>query len=222
MAVERTIQGYFLPVVGLVRFSVRKTGVFSWALPTKSTPSFPGNAARYSAARSSLRCPLANASSGTWCCRTNASMLAMKALLIGSMSADEANGCPRWWRRNQTTPCSRCKSDMYTLRYMRSMPSTSRRTCSRRTSATVRGTLMDGSGRHGPSRTHQPHRGSNGDAFQHAPLRHDRSLSCLHLVGLRRSLVRNSTYQSHERLLGRLRKAPGKRRDRARSHNSCE
>jgi len=29
MAVERTIQGYFLPVVGLVRFSVRKTGVFS-------------------------------------------------------------------------------------------------------------------------------------------------------------------------------------------------
>src|SRR6516162_9190331 len=48
----------------------------------------------------------------------------------------------------QTTPCSRCKSDMYTLRYMRSMPSTSKVTCSRRTSATVRGTLIAGSGRH--------------------------------------------------------------------------
>src|SRR5262252_3752498 len=47
MAVERTIQGYFLPVVGFVRFSVRKTGVFSCARPTKSTPSFSLNAARY-------------------------------------------------------------------------------------------------------------------------------------------------------------------------------
>src|ERR1700694_125657 len=41
MAVDLTIQGYFWPVFGLVRFSVRKTGVFSWALPTKSTPSLP-------------------------------------------------------------------------------------------------------------------------------------------------------------------------------------
>jgi len=55
MAVERTIQGYFLPVVGFVRFSVRKTGVFSCARPTKRTPSFSLNAARYLAATSSLR-----------------------------------------------------------------------------------------------------------------------------------------------------------------------
>ena len=37
----RTIQGYVCPVSGLRRFSVRKTGVFSCALPTKTIPSFP-------------------------------------------------------------------------------------------------------------------------------------------------------------------------------------
>src|SRR5262249_7618931 len=31
-------------------------------------------------------------------------MLAMKALLIGSRRADEAMGCPRWWRKNLATP----------------------------------------------------------------------------------------------------------------------
>src|SRR5208337_590545 len=37
------------------------------------------------------------------------------------------------------------------LRYIRSMPSTSRVTCCLRTSATERGRLMGGSGRHDPS-----------------------------------------------------------------------
>ncbi len=46
MAVDLTIQGYFLPVSALVRFSVRKTATFSWALPMKSTPSLAGKLAR--------------------------------------------------------------------------------------------------------------------------------------------------------------------------------
>ena len=68
---------------GLRRFSVRKTGVFSWALPTKRIPSLPWKWARYSAATSSLRWPLAKVISGICSCSTKRSTAAMKALLIG-------------------------------------------------------------------------------------------------------------------------------------------
>ena len=53
---------------GLRRFSVRKTGVFSCALPTKTIPSLPWNRAWYSLAMSSLRCPLANVIRGICSC----------------------------------------------------------------------------------------------------------------------------------------------------------
>jgi hypothetical protein len=75
------------------------------------------------------------------------------------------------------------------LRYMRSMPSTSRVMCWLRTSATDRGRLMGGSGRHDPSgstnRLAVP-----GRCLSIPRHRHDRSHLPLHLVGLRRSLVR--------------------------------
>src|SRR5918992_6220962 len=82
MAVERMSQGYFCPVWRLVRFSVRKTGVFSWALPTKRMPSVPSNLARYSRAMSSLRCPLANLISGIWFCWTKRSTAATNPLTL--------------------------------------------------------------------------------------------------------------------------------------------
>src|SRR3984893_10877217 len=188
MAVDLTIQGYFWPVRGLVRFSVRKTGVFSWALPTKRMPSVPWNWARYSRATSSLRCPLAKVSRGICWRRTKSSTAATKSLLMGSMRADEAKVCPRWKRKNEATAASCCSLGWETLRYMRSMPSTSRVTWCRMTSAIVRGRLMGGSGRRGPLRTDQPHRGSIGDAQAYPALGTTGAL--LHLVGLRRSLVR--------------------------------
>src|SRR4029079_456708 len=75
----------------------------------------------------------------------------MNDLLIGFISAEEAKVAPRWKRKNEATPRSVCSRGWYTLRYIRSMPSTSRVTCSLRTSATERGRLMGGSGRHDPS-----------------------------------------------------------------------
>jgi hypothetical protein len=94
MAVDLTIHGYLCPVSGLVRFSVRKTGVFSWALPTKRMPSVPWNLARYLRAMSSLRYPLAKVISGIWFCWTKRSTAATNPLLIGSMRAEEGEGVP--------------------------------------------------------------------------------------------------------------------------------
>ena len=94
---------------GLRRFSVRKTGVFSWALPTKTIPSVPWNWARYSLATSSLRWPLANVIRGICSCSTKRSTAAMKDLLIGSMRAEEAKVSPRWKRKKAATPRSVCK-----------------------------------------------------------------------------------------------------------------
>src|SRR5512135_218741 len=106
MDVRRPIQGYFRPVSGLRRFSVPKTGVFSWALPTKTIPSVPEERAWCSLAMSSLRCPLANVIRGICSRSTKHSTAAMKAVLIGSMSAEEARVSPRWKRKNAATPRS--------------------------------------------------------------------------------------------------------------------
>src|SRR5437763_1188239 len=69
------------------------------------------------------------------------------------------------------------------------MPSTSRVTCWRRTSATVRGTLMDGSGRQGPSGIHQPLRRFTLGVLPAYPVLGTTGAFFLHLVGLRRSLA---------------------------------
>jgi len=110
IAVERTSHGYDWPVLGLRRFSVRKTVAFSCALPTNSTPSGAGNRARWAAITSSFRWPFSNVISGTWCSATNASIAAMKAWLIGAISTEEANGCPRCLRKNVATPPSYCSA----------------------------------------------------------------------------------------------------------------
>src|SRR5262245_42131582 len=74
-------------------------------------------------------------------------MAPTNALLIGSISADDANACLRCRQKNAATPLSYCSPGTYTLRYRRSMPSTSSVTCLRKMSATLRGRLMAGSGR---------------------------------------------------------------------------
>jgi hypothetical protein len=68
-------------------------------------------------------------------------------LLMGSINADDAHECPRCFLKNAATPLSYCSPGTYTLRYIRSMLSSSKVTCSRRTAATLRGRLMAGSGR---------------------------------------------------------------------------
>ena len=93
---DLTIQGYFLPVSGLVRFSVRKTGTFSWALPINNTPSRARKRVRYSAATSSLRCSLSKGNNGMSFAWAKASMFLMKVVLIGAINADDTTGCCRW------------------------------------------------------------------------------------------------------------------------------
>ena len=89
---------------GLRRFSVRKTGVFSCALPTKTIPSLPWNCAWYSLATSSLRCPLAKVIIGICSCSTKSSTAVMNLVLIGAMRAEEAKVSPRWKRKKDATP----------------------------------------------------------------------------------------------------------------------
>ena len=67
---------------------------------------------------------------------------AMKAVLIGSIRAEEAKGCPRWCRKKYATPPSDCSPGTYPLRYSRSRLSTSSVTCCFTTAATFRGILM--------------------------------------------------------------------------------
>jgi hypothetical protein len=55
-----------------------------------------------------------------------ASRARTKALLIGSIRAEEANGCPRWYRKKAATPRSVWRRGTYTFEYIRSMLSTSR------------------------------------------------------------------------------------------------
>src|SRR5437867_1754027 len=149
MAVDRTSQGYGWPVWGFRRFSVRQTAAFSWALPTKRMPSSPVNRARCWAITASLRWPFSKAISGGACSATNASIAATNALLIGAMSAEDANSWPRCERKNAATPLSYWSPGTYTFRYIRSMLWTSSVVWSRRISPTVRGRLMAGSGRWG-------------------------------------------------------------------------
>src|SRR4029077_6605889 len=151
MAVVRTIQGYVLPDSGLRRFSVRKTAVFSWALPTTTIPSDLLKRDRYSWVTSSLRCPLVNVIKGICSRLTKRSTAAMNDLLMAFISAEDAKIAPRWKRKNEATPRSVWSRGWYTLRYIRSIPSTSRVTWLLRTSATERGRLIGGSGRHDPS-----------------------------------------------------------------------
>ena len=99
MAVLRYSHGYVAPVRGFRRFSVRNTRCFSWALPTKSTPSRPRNFAKYSAATASFRAPRSKGTSGIRRAATKRSMARTNAALIGSIRADETKGCPRYLRK---------------------------------------------------------------------------------------------------------------------------
>src|SRR3954471_568288 len=95
---------------------------------------------------SSFRCPFRNCTTGICSCLANRSIAATNAFVIGSISAEEANGWPRWLRKNFTTPLSHCNGGTYTFRYIRSTHSSSNVTCLFRISATLCGTLISGSG----------------------------------------------------------------------------
>src|SRR5437879_8617296 len=71
-----------------------------------------------------------------------------KPLEIGSMRAEETKGIPRWPLKNPTTPAGYTSLGWYRFRYIRSMHSTSRVTWLARTTATLAGRLIPGSGRH--------------------------------------------------------------------------
>ncbi|TMG64547.1 MAG: hypothetical protein E6H81_15570 [Chloroflexi bacterium] len=64
-------------------------------------------------------------SSGMRCVRAKRSSAAIKALVIGSISAEEANVAPRWARKKCATPSGVCRCGTYTLRYIRSILSMS-------------------------------------------------------------------------------------------------
>ena len=72
-----------------------------------------------------LGCPFVKVSSGMPCVRAKRSSAAIKALVIGSISAEEANVAPRWARKKCATPSGVCRCGTYTLRYIRSMLSMS-------------------------------------------------------------------------------------------------
>src|SRR5262245_45422608 len=96
---------------------------------------------------------------------------------------------------------------MYTLRYMRSMPSTSSVTCSRRTSATVRGACMGGSlrqGLWGPT-----NRVAVQGTLPAYPFGGTTGACLVHLVGLRRSLVRFSVTCATSRIPTNAAEMPG-------------
>ena len=71
-------------------------------------PSGAVKRAKCTAITSSFRWPFSNVMSGTPCSSTNVWIAATKALLMGSISAEEANGCPRCCRKNVATPLSYC------------------------------------------------------------------------------------------------------------------
>src|SRR2546428_1786237 len=69
-------------------------------------------------------------------------------LVIGSISAEETKGIPWCPLKNPTTPAGYTSLGWYRFRYIRSMHSTSRVTWLARTSATLAGRIIPGSGRH--------------------------------------------------------------------------
>ena len=75
-------------------------------LADEDDPLVPWNCDRYSLAMSSLRWPLAKVIRGICSCSTKRSTAAMKDLLMGSMSAEEAKVSPRWKRKKAATPRS--------------------------------------------------------------------------------------------------------------------
>ena len=84
---------------------------------------------------------------------TNSCTAVTNALVIGAINAEDANVCPRWKWKNAAAPFGYCKRGWYTLRYIRSIDSISNVTCRSRTSATLRGNVITGSGRgHRPPR----------------------------------------------------------------------
>jgi hypothetical protein len=103
IAVERMIHGYLTPCAS-VRFSVRNTLAFSWALPMKSTPSSPSNDARYRCATSSLRCPFSKVTRSIPCVSTNRSIALTNRSLIGATIIVDGTRAPSWVFMNQTTP----------------------------------------------------------------------------------------------------------------------
>jgi len=91
---------------------------------------------------SSLRAPWGKVSSGTLRSAANRTSAAIKALLIGSISAEEAMGWPRCWWKKRSTPPVNCSCGMYRLQYIRSIDSSSKVTCPLRIAATLVGTLI--------------------------------------------------------------------------------
>ena len=83
-------------------------------------------APRYSCATSSLRWPLAKWTRSRSSSATKRCTPATKALVMGSISAEDANWWPRWNRKKLTTPDAYWSLGTYTLRYIRSMHSTSK------------------------------------------------------------------------------------------------
>jgi hypothetical protein len=112
-----------------------------------STASPPGWVARCSCITSSLRCPLTKSTSGIPRSRAKRRTALPNSSVIAAKGAVEATVHPSRARRKPINPSSRCSWGTYTLRYIRSMHSTSKSTCSARTSATLRGNVMDSSGR---------------------------------------------------------------------------
>src|SRR5947209_7287072 len=141
---------------------------------------------------------------------TNCSMLRTNASLIGTTAVVDAKRWPLCTRRYPTTAPTVCKCGTYTLRYIRSIASSSSTTWSRSTSATDRATLIPDSGRPRVLRPTELRalmfRASSlqgsigvhliiGDCDQRPVFR-------IHLVGLRQSLVSVviPTLVSHGRL----------------------
>jgi hypothetical protein len=76
-----------------------------------------------------LRWPFSKRTRSTPRSSTNRRIAATNARVIGSIKAPEANWHPRALK-NPTTPRSHCNCGTYRFRYIRSMHSTSRVTCS--------------------------------------------------------------------------------------------
>src|SRR2546428_2631315 len=82
-----------------------------------------------------------------WCRRTNWSMAVTKARLMAAIRTEEAKVCPRWARKKKKTAPASCWSwGTYRFKYIRSILPSSMVVCWLRISATLRRTLVAGSG----------------------------------------------------------------------------
>src|SRR5512144_829200 len=126
-----------------------------------STPSSAANRDRCSAATSSLRCPFTKCTQGMARSAAKRCTASTNERVIGSISAEDANGAPRCPRQNHTTPLTCCSFGTYRSQYIRSMQSSSNSTCWARTSTTLRATVMRCSGRTGAQEANNREGGSN-------------------------------------------------------------